>query len=81
MKDAIVLLFISSKIKELLNKLFDLFISTIEPVRPDRKYPGKHISRKGASLFVINRFVNIMTLRLLQQQQCLAEKMPAGSTG
>jgi len=32
MKDSIVLLFIRSNIKELLNKLLDLFIATIEPI-------------------------------------------------
>jgi len=48
MKDSIVLLFIRSNIKELLNKLLDLFISTIEPIRPGRKYPRKHrVQRQG----------------------------------
>lgn len=48
MKDSIVLLFIRSNIKELLNKLLDLFISTIEPIRPGRKYPRKYsVQRKG----------------------------------
>jgi len=46
MKDAIVLLFIRSNIMELLNKLFDLFITTIEPIRPGRKYPRKHSVQK-----------------------------------
>ncbi len=46
MKDSIVLLFIRSNLKELLNKLIDLFISTIEPIRPGRKYPRKHSVQK-----------------------------------
>ena len=49
MKDSIVLLFIRSNIKELLNKLLELFISTIEPIRPGRKYPRKHsVQRQGS---------------------------------
>jgi len=48
MKDSIVLLFKRSNIMEILNKLFDLFIMTIEPVRPGRKYPRKHsIQKRG----------------------------------
>ena len=43
MKDSIVLLFKHSNIMEILNKLFDLFIS---PVRPCRKYPRKHSIKK-----------------------------------
>ena len=46
MKDSIVLLFIRSNIKELLNKLLDLFIATIEPIRLGRKYPRKHRVQK-----------------------------------
>jgi hypothetical protein len=46
MKDSLVLLFIRSNIMELLNKLLDLFIATIEPIRPDRKYPRKHSVQK-----------------------------------
>ena len=42
LKDSLVLLFIRSNIRGLLNKLFDLFIATTEPVRPGRKYPRKH---------------------------------------
>lgn len=48
MKDSIVLLFKRIDIVELLNKLFDLFIMTIEPIRPGRKYPRKkHVQRRG----------------------------------
>ena len=48
MKDAVVLLFKRSNIMEILNKLFALFIMTIEPVRPGRKYPRKHnIQKRG----------------------------------
>lgn len=46
MKDTIVLLFKRSNIMEILNKLFDLFRITIEPVRPGRKYPRKHSVQK-----------------------------------
>ena len=49
MKDAFVLLFIRSNIAELLSELLNLFIATIEPVRPGRKYPRKHGVHKGAS--------------------------------
>ena len=48
MKGALVLLFIRSNITELLSKLFNLFIATIEPVRPGRKYPRKHnVQKRG----------------------------------
>ena len=48
MKDSIVLLFKRPNIMELINKLFDLFISTIEPIRPGRKYPRKQrVQRRG----------------------------------
>ncbi len=48
MKDSIVLLFKRSNIMELLNKLFDLFTATIEPIRPGRKYPRKHgVQKRG----------------------------------
>ena len=46
MKDSIVLLFKRSNIVEILNKLLNLFIMTIEPVRPGRKYPRKHSVQK-----------------------------------
>lgn len=46
MKDAIVLLFVRFDIVELLNKLHRLFIATIEPIRPGRKYPRKHTVQK-----------------------------------
>jgi len=50
MKDSIVLLFKRSNIMELLNKLLDLFIATIEPIRPGRKYPREHsVQRRGFS--------------------------------
>ncbi|MBF0509185.1 MAG: IS4/IS5 family transposase, partial [Deltaproteobacteria bacterium] len=38
-KDTVVLLFTRSNISVLLRRLLDLFSKTIEPVRPDRKYP------------------------------------------
>ncbi len=48
MKDTIVLLFKRPNIMELLSKLFDLFIATIEPVRPGRKYPRiRRVQRRG----------------------------------
>jgi hypothetical protein len=48
MKDSIVLLFKRPNVMELLNKLFDLFIMTIEPIRPDRKYPRiQRVQRAG----------------------------------
>jgi hypothetical protein len=46
MKDSVVLLFKQSNIMELLSKLFNIFISTIEPIRPGRKYPRKHSVQK-----------------------------------
>lgn len=46
MKDSIVLLFVRFNIMELLNKLHSLFIATIEPIRPGRKYPRKHTVQK-----------------------------------
>jgi len=48
MKDSIVLLFKRPNIMELLTKLFDLFLVTIEPIRPGRKYPRKQrVQRRG----------------------------------
>lgn len=47
MKDSIVLLFKRDNILDLLNNLLNLFIKTIEPVRPDRKYPRNHKSKRG----------------------------------
>ena len=41
-KDSIVLLFNQENIFDLLRKLFNLFIRSIEPVRPGRNYPRKH---------------------------------------
>lgn len=46
MKDSLVLLFIRFNIMDLLHKLFDLFIATTEPVRPNRKYHRKHAVQK-----------------------------------
>ena len=46
MKDSLVLLFIRSSIIELLKKLHSLFIATIEPIRPGRKYPRKNRVQK-----------------------------------
>jgi hypothetical protein len=46
MKDSLVLLFIRSNIMELLSKLHSLFIATIEPIRPGKKYPRKHSVQK-----------------------------------
>ncbi len=47
-KDTVVLLFNRSNILELLSKLFDLFIKTVEPIRPKRRYPRKKgIQRKS----------------------------------
>lgn len=46
MKDSIVLLFVRCNITELLIKLHSLFIATIEPIRPGRKYPRKHTVQK-----------------------------------
>jgi hypothetical protein len=42
MKDSIVLLFKKPDVLGLLNKLFELFVDTTEPVRPGRNYPRKH---------------------------------------
>jgi hypothetical protein len=48
MKDSLVLLFLRPDIMELIHKLHDLFIATIEPVRPGRNYPRNHsIQKKG----------------------------------
>jgi len=47
MKDSIVLLFQHANILELLNDLFELFINTVEPVRPGRNYRRKHKTKKG----------------------------------
>jgi hypothetical protein len=48
MKDSIVLLFVRFNIMELLSKLYSLFIATVEPIRPGRKYPRKHtVQKKG----------------------------------
>jgi hypothetical protein len=69
-KDSIVLLFIRSNIKELLNKLLDLFISTIEPIKPGRKYPRKHSIQRKGFYPVINRFVKSMTLINILQNTC-----------
>jgi hypothetical protein len=41
MKDSIVLLFQRNNPFDLIVKLFDLFIKTIEPIRPGRSYPRK----------------------------------------
>lgn len=41
MKDVIVLLFSQSNVIDLLEKLHSVFIATIEPVRPGRKFPRK----------------------------------------
>jgi len=46
MKDTVVLLFHRTNICGLISDLLDLFIKTIEPVRPDRKYPRKKGLRK-----------------------------------
>lgn len=48
MKDTVVLLFHRCNILELISKLHELFIKTVEPIRPNRKYPRrKGIKRKG----------------------------------
>lgn len=36
-----------SNIFELLSKLFELFINTVEPVRPGRNYQQKHKTKRG----------------------------------
>ncbi|MDP3028695.1 MAG: IS4 family transposase [Deltaproteobacteria bacterium] len=41
MKDTVVLFFNRSNIRRLISDLLDLFIKTIEPIRPDRKFPRK----------------------------------------
>jgi len=41
MKDTVVLLFHRLNIRELISSLLTLFIQTIEPIRPDRKFPRK----------------------------------------
>jgi hypothetical protein len=46
MKDSIVLLFVRFNIMELLTKLLDLFIATVEPIRPGRNFPRKHSVQK-----------------------------------
>lgn len=46
MKDTVVLFFYRSNIRELISNLLALFIKTIEPIRPDRKYPRKKGIRK-----------------------------------
>jgi hypothetical protein len=46
MKNSVVLLFARVNITEILNKLFSLFIETIEPVRPGRTYPRNHSVQK-----------------------------------
>jgi len=51
MKDSIVHLFKRPNIMKILNKLFDLFIMTVEPVRPGRKYPRKHSVQKREFYF------------------------------
>ena len=48
MKDAVVLLFKRSNIVGLISKLHNLFVKTIEPIRPNRKYPRKKGVRKRA---------------------------------
>jgi len=47
-KDTIVLLFnrTSDAVREIIAKLHDIFIKTVEPVRPDRKYPRNHKIRR-----------------------------------
>lgn len=48
MKDTVVLLFHRCNILELISKLYELFIKTVEPIRPNRKYSRrKGIKRKG----------------------------------
>ena len=41
MKDTIVLLFLKADIRTLLEKIVNLLLQTLEPVRPNRKYPRK----------------------------------------
>ena len=50
MKDTIVILFNRPYfvVKELLEKLRNIFIKTVEPIRPGRRFPRKHKhQRKG----------------------------------
>lgn len=50
MKDTIVLLFTKAKsaVKDIIVKLHNIFVKTIEPIRPGRKYPRKSkVQRKG----------------------------------
>ena len=47
MKDTVVLLFQRTDIRPLLNRLWQLMIKTIEPIRPGRSYPRKkRVKRK-----------------------------------
>jgi len=46
MKDSLVLLFFRLNIMDLLHQLFDLFVATTEPVRPNRKFHRKHTVQK-----------------------------------
>lgn len=46
MKDSLVFLFIRPNITELMNKFSILFIATIEPISPGRKYPRKQSGQK-----------------------------------
>ena len=46
MKNSLVLLFFRLHIMDLLHQLFDLFVATTEPVRPNRKYHRKHAVQK-----------------------------------
>jgi len=46
-KDSIVLLFSRNNVWDLLHKLFNIFVKTIEPVRPGRIYPRNHKPRGG----------------------------------
>jgi len=59
MKDTTFNLLRGSNIMEILKKLFDLLIMTIETVRPGRKYPRNTSHRNGASTPVINRFCKV----------------------
>ncbi|MDD5451532.1 MAG: hypothetical protein PHT49_06505 [Desulfovibrionales bacterium] len=48
MKDTVVLFFNRSSILGLISDLLDLFIKTIEPIRPDRKFSRKKgIKKQG----------------------------------
>jgi len=46
MKDSLVLLLLRPDIMELIHKLHDVFIATIEPVRQGRNYPRNHSIQK-----------------------------------